>query len=68
MIVKATMTVRNSDLVVPLAPLNTADATDMRTTDTAGQLSLFDQAGSGAVSPLIGSVANSQHGLCVKPL
>ena len=62
MIVKATMTVRNSDLVVPLAPLNTADATDMRTTDTAGQLALFGQADveirSGAISPLIGSVAS----------
>jgi hypothetical protein len=49
---------RSFNLVVPLASA-IGEATAMRTTDTAGQLSLFGQAehshGSGAVFPLIGA-------------
>ena len=53
MTVKAIITVRSFNLVVPLASQNPAGATDMRTTDTAGQMNLFDRAASGAVSALI---------------
>jgi RNA-directed DNA polymerase len=51
MMAKATMTVRNVDLVVPLAACEDgAGATAMRTADTAGQIG---PERSGAVSPLI---------------
>ena len=52
------MTERNHHLVVPLALAAKAEVTDMRITDTAGQLDLFgqvEQPRSGAVSPLIGA-------------
>jgi hypothetical protein len=52
-VAKVTLAVDLFNLVVPLAPQPTANATAMRITDTAGQLDLFGQARSGAVSPLI---------------
>ena len=54
LIVKAIITVRYFSLVVPLASRNRA-ATDMRATDTSGQMNLFDRDASGAVAPLIGA-------------
>lgn len=54
------MTVRQFNLVVPLAPQKNAAATVMRATDTAGQMDLFGA--SGAVSPLIGACAGLRQG------
>ena len=65
---EAIITERNHHLVVPLAEAAGAPATDMRSTDTTGQLDLFgqvagnDAARSGAVSPLIAAEHELRQG------